>query len=117
MINIRVSGDGTGDFATIAEALLAVPYDCEAVIEIGPGVYREKLFAEKRRLTLRGAGADRTRVVWGDGGKLPHPDGRPTHTFRSYTAFLGGECVTVEDLTIENDAGPGSAVEIGRAHV
>ena len=110
MINIKVSGDGTGDFATIAEALLAVPYDCEAVIEIGPGVYREKLFAEKRRLTLRGAGADRTRIVWGDGGKLPHPDGRPTHTFRSYTAFLGGECVTVEDLTIENDAGPGSAV-------
>ena len=110
MINIRVSGDGTGDFSTIAEALLAVPYDCEAVIEIGPGVYREKLFAEKRRLTLRGAGADRTRIVWGDGGRLPHPDGRPTHTFRSYTAFLGGECVTVEDLTIENDAGPGSAV-------
>ena len=110
MINIRVSGDGTGNLATIAEALLAVPYDCEAVIEIGPGVYREKLFAEKRRLTLRGAGADRTRIVWGDGGKLPHPDGRSTHTFRSYTAFFSGEQLTVEDLTIENDAGPGSAV-------
>ena len=41
MINIQVSGDGTGDFVTIAEALLAVPYDCEAVIEIGPGVICE----------------------------------------------------------------------------
>ena len=47
--------------------------------------------------------------LWGR-GKLPHPDGRPTHTFRSYTAFFSGGSVTVEDLTIANDAGPGSAV-------
>ena len=46
--------------------------------------------------------------MWGDGGKLPHPDGRPTHTFRSYTAFFSGERLRVEDLTIENDAGPGA---------
>ena len=43
-----------------------------------------------------------------DGGKLPHPDGRPTHTFRSCTAFFSGERLRVEDLTIENDAGPGA---------
>ena len=36
--------------------------------------------------------------------KLPHPDGRPTHTFRSYTAFFSGGNVTVEDLTIASDA-------------
>lgn len=68
------------------------------------------MVCEKRRITLRGAGADATRLVWGDGGRLPHPDGRSTHTFRSYTAFFSGEQLTVEDLTIENDAGPGSAV-------
>ena len=110
MLNITVARDGTGDFASIAEAVLAVPYDCEAVVTIGPGVYREKLVCEKRCITLRGAGADKTRLVYGDGGKLPHPDGRPTHTFRSYTAFFSGESVTVEDMTIENDAGPGRAV-------
>ena len=106
MLKITVQRDGTGDFTTISEAVLAVPYECEAEIEIGPGIYREKLVCEKQNITLRGAGADQTRVVWGDGGKLPHPDGRPTHTFRSYTAFFSGENLTVEDLTIENDAGP-----------
>ena len=110
MLNLTVAQDGSGDYASISEAVLAVPYELEAEITIGPGVYREKLVCEKRRITLRGAGADATRLVWGDGGRLPHPDGRSTHTFRSYTAFFSGEQLTVEDLTIENDAGPGSAV-------
>ena len=110
MLNLTVAQDGSGDYASISEAVLAVPYELEAEITIGPGVYREKLVCEKRRITLRGAGADATRLVWGDGGRLPHTDGRATHTFRSYTAFFSGEQLTVEDLTIENDAGPGSAV-------
>ena len=110
MLNLTVAQDGSGDYASISEAVLAVPYELEAEITIGPGVYREKLVCEKRRITLRGAGADATRLVWGDGGRLPHPDGRSTHTFRSYTAFFSGEQLTVEDMTIENDAGPGSAV-------
>ena len=104
MLNLTVAQDGSGDYASISEAVLAVPYELEAEITIGPGVYREKLVCEKRRITLRGAGADATRLVWGDGGRLPHPDGRSTHTFRSYTAFFSGEQLTVEDLTIENDA-------------
>ena len=110
MLKLTVSQDGSGDFSSISEALLAVPYELEAEICIGPGIYREKLVCEKRVLTLRGAGADATTLIFGDGGKLPHPDGRPTHTFRSYTAFFSGGSVTVEDLTIANDAGPGSAV-------
>ena len=110
MLKLTVSQDGSGDFASISEAVLAVPYELEAEICIGPGIYREKLVCEKHALTLRGAGADATTLIFGDGGKLPHPDGRPTHTFRSYTAFFSGGSVTVEDLTIANDAGPGSAV-------
>ena len=88
--------------------MLAVPYEEEALVQVGPGIYREKLVCEKRCITLRGAGADKTKLVWGDGGKLPHKDGRPTHTFRSYTAFFSGETLCVEDMTIENDAGPGA---------
>ena len=108
MLTITVAQDGSGDFASIAEAVLAVPYEEEALVQVGPGIYREKLICEKRCITLRGAGADRTRLVWGDGGKLPHKDGRPTHTFRSYTAFFSGGTLCVEDMTIENDAGPGA---------
>ena len=113
MLKLTVAQDGTGEFASISEAVLAVPYDLEAEITIGPGTYREKLVCEKRCITLRGAGMDATRLVFGDAGRLPHPDGRPTHTFRSYTAFFSGEELTVEDLTIENDAGPGG--EVGQA--
>ena len=91
-------------------AVLAVPYACAAEIRIGPGVYREKLVCEKQDITLIGAGMESTRIVWGDGGSLPHPDGRPTHTFRSYTAFFRGIELRVRDLTIENDAGPGAKV-------
>ena len=114
MLCITVAQDGSGDFASISEAVLAVPYDCPAQIRIGAGIYREKLVCEKKDIALQGAGADCTRLVWGDGGKLPHPDGRPTHTFRSYTAFFSGERLRVEDLTIENDAGPGAAAKRNR---
>ena len=110
MLNITVAADGSGDFASVSEAVLAVPYACAAEVRIGPGVYREKLVCEKQDITLIGAGPDKTCIVWGDGGRLPHPDGRPTHTFRSYTAFFSGERLRVEDLTIENDAGPGAQV-------
>lgn len=108
MLTVTVAQDGSGDFASIAEAVLAVPYKEEALVQVGPGIYREKLVCEKRCITLRGAGADKTKLVWGDGGKLPHKDGRPTHTFRSYTAFFSGETLCVEDMTIENDAGSGA---------
>ena len=113
MLTITVAQDGSGDFASVSEAVLAVPYDCRAEIHIGPGTYREKLVCEKKDIALLGAGMDRTRIVWGDGGRLPHPDGRTTHTFRSYTAFFSGEGLRVENLTIENDAGPGA--EVGQA--
>ena len=88
MLCITVAQDGSGDFASISEAVLAVPYDCPAQIRIGAGIYREKLVCEKKDIALQGAGAD--------------------CTFRSYTAFFSGERLRVEDLTIENDAGPGA---------
>ena len=43
MLKLTVSQDGSGDFASISEAVLAVPYELEAEICIGPGIYREML--------------------------------------------------------------------------
>ena len=68
MLTINVAPDGSGQFTTISEAVLAVPYDCPAVIRIAPGIYREKLVCEKKDITLAGAGMDATRLVWNDGG-------------------------------------------------
>ena len=48
MLTITVAQDGSGDFASVSEAVLAVPYDCRAEIHIGPGTYREKLVATIR---------------------------------------------------------------------
>ena len=67
MLTINVAPDGSGQFTTISEAVLAVPYDCPAVIRIAPGIYREKLVCEKKDITLAGAGMDATRLVWNDG--------------------------------------------------
>ena len=53
MLTINVAPDGSGQFTTISEAVLAVPYDCPAVIRIAPGIYREKLVCEKRISPLR----------------------------------------------------------------
>lgn len=50
MLNITVAADGSGDFASVSEAVLAVPYACAAVIRIGPGVYRESWSAKSRIL-------------------------------------------------------------------
>ena len=61
MLTVTVAQDGSGDFASIAEAVLAVPYEEEALVQVGPGIYREKLVCEKRCITLRGAGADKTK--------------------------------------------------------
>ena len=66
MLCITVAQDGSGDFASISEAVLAVPYDCPAQIRIGAGIYREKLVCEKKDIALQGAGTDCTRLVWGD---------------------------------------------------
>ena len=51
MLHLTVAQDGSGDYASVSEAVLAVPYELEAEIVIGPGIYREKLVCEKRCIT------------------------------------------------------------------
>lgn len=94
-----------GDFLTISEALLAVPYNTKATIYIAEGIYQEKIFCEKKNITLIGAGPDKTIIQWGDFGFKLHPDGRKYGTFRSYTAFFAGRVVTVKNLSIMNTSG------------
>ena len=103
MLELTV-GNGR-DFLTITEALQAIPYDTSATIRIDAGIYEEKVFCEKRDITLIGAGPDETIIRWADYGYKPHPDGRKYGTFRSYTAFFGGERLTVKALAIENTSG------------
>lgn len=104
MLELYVAPDGEGDFSTISEALLAVPYNKNATILIAEGIYEEKIFCEKKNITLIGAGANKTIIKWHDHANKIHSDGRKYGTFRTYTAFFGGRVVTVKDLSILNTA-------------
>lgn len=104
---VVVAADGSGDFATLGAAVQAVARQPGARILLRNGVYREKIFCDAAALTLQGESRDGVRLVWADAARDPHPDGRLTGTFRSYTAFFTGEQIRVRSMTIENAAGPG----------
>jgi pectinesterase len=104
---MKITVGPEGDYHTIAEAVEAVPYNEEAVIEIAAGTYHEKLFIEKRNITLAGSGRRRTIIEYDDGANDTMPDGTRRGTFRSQTVFLGGEKCRVTNMTIRNTAGEG----------
>ena len=97
-----------GDYSTITEAIQAVPYEEEAVIHIGEGIYKEKIFSEKSNITFIGDGIDKTILEYDDGAFDIMEDGSKKGTFRTYTAFFGGKKTVVKNMTIANTAGDGS---------
>ena len=109
MLEIKVAKNG-GDYAVIQEAIDAVPYEESAVLTIGAGVYREKIFCEKKDITIIGAGIDETVIDFDDYANEIMLDGTKRGTFRTYTAFFGGKKVTVRNVTIKNSAGDGRVV-------
>ena len=113
MLGIKVSKDGSGDYCTIQEALDSIPYDVEATITICEGIYREKIFSDKRSLRIKGEG--KVLITWSDGAKELLSDGFKRGTFRTYTAFFSGERVEIEGVTISNSAGSGKDVGQGIA--
>ena len=111
MFRLTVSKDGRGDYFTIQEAVNAVRYSESAEITIREGIYREKLFSEKKNITLKGEG--NVFITWNDGARELLSDGFKRGTFRTFTAFFSGEKVTLENLTIQNCAGIGR--DVGQA--
>ncbi len=75
------------------------------VLELGPGEYRCKAMVTVPGLTIRGAGAGKTRLVWGDFAKKNDALGREYNTFRTWTLAVCADGVTIADLTVANDAG------------
>ena len=107
MITINIARGG--DCYSINEALNGIPYREAGTLTFGEGVFHEKVFCEKKDIIFKGSGMNKTVITWADGAGTQHFGGDKMGTFRSYTAFLGGERVTVEDMTIINAAnyGPG----------
>lgn len=74
-------------------------------IRLGRGVWHIKLKISTEGLTIRGAGIDETIIVWDDYALKTADDGKELNTFRTWTAAVVSDHVTLEDLTIRNDAG------------
>lgn len=75
-----------------------------SVIHLGPGVWRQKVMITTPGLRLVGSGAESTALVWGDYAKKPDAQGREYNTFRTWTAAVCADDVSMEDLSIVNDA-------------
>ncbi len=72
-------------------------------IRFAPGIYRQKTMIHTEGLTLIGAGADVTVLVFDDHANKPHPIGGEYNTFRTYTLAVCADHVTMRDLSIVND--------------
>ena len=91
----------------LMEAIAALPKDDTPVtLQLEAGEYREKCVLSRPNTTLVGAGADKTRIVWGDGAFEILEDGMKRGTFRTATMLIDGDSVTMKNLTVENDASP-----------
>ncbi len=106
-----VAKDGSGHFTTIQDAMARIGMgspDRPATIYVRKGVYRELVYAqrEKRYVRLIGEDPENTILVYGLHANMTGLDGRKIGTFRTPTLYLDADDFTVENMTIQNDAGP-----------
>lgn len=75
-----------------------------ATIQLAAGVYRQKTVIRTPGLTLVGAGAEDTVLIYDDYAKKLDEQGREYVTFRTYTLAVCADGVTMKDLSVVNDA-------------
>lgn len=119
---IFVAQDGSGNYKTIQEAVDALrAYSPEHnIVHIKNGIYHEKVTvpAWVTNVTFSGESIDSTIIVWEDySGKFFSKDTvnnkKKMSTFNSYTVYVHGNDITIENLTIKNAAGRvGQAVSL-----
>lgn len=76
-----------------------------SVIHLSAGVYRQKAVIRTRGLTIVGAGAGQSRIVYDDYARKRGEDGFELITFRTYTLAVCADGVRMENLSVINDAG------------
>lgn len=107
-----VAADGSGDFTSIQDAIMAAPHSATPtnrwVIFVRPGIYRELVYVQRERGSIRlvGAAAESTVITYHLHAKLVGFDGKPIGTFRTPTVVVDGDDFFAENITFENAAGP-----------
>ena len=79
------------------------------VIRLAPGTYREKIHVPRETppFKLLGSAEGKSRIVWSDNAETPDKQGHPIGTFRSSSVTIESDDFTAENITFENDHGPG----------
>jgi pectinesterase len=111
LLTAVVATDGSGDFTTIQAAMARIGMgspERPATIYVRKGVYRELVYAqrEKRYVRLIGKDPESTILVYGLHANMTGLDDQKIGTFRTPTLFIDADDFTVENMTIQNDAGP-----------
>lgn len=112
---ITVSKDGSGDFSSIQRAVdsIAAGLDESTVILVREGVYDEKVVINKPHLRIVGESREGTVLTHSDYAKMLFDDGTEQGTFCTYTLLVCADDVTVENMTVRNDADSGK--DVGQA--
>ncbi|MDE6622389.1 MAG: pectin methylesterase [Lachnospiraceae bacterium] len=111
MQTMIVSKTDSGTFRSLQDAVLAVPDNRSEWVRIlvSPGIYEEKVWIRKENLEIIGHSPANTIFRWGDGAKKPRPNGCGEYgTFNTAVLLLAGQNIHLENITVENTAGPGS---------
>jgi pectinesterase len=104
-IRLTVAQDGSGEYRTIQEAVMAVRdfMQVSAVIFIKNGTYKEKLLipSQKTNITLLGESREGVVITYGDYSG----DADKHSTYTSSTVRVQANNFTAENITFENSAG------------
>lgn len=115
--HFTVAKDGTGDFISVQEAIMAVPdfRKEQTVIFIHNGTYKEKIILpdSKTNVLLLGESAAGTILTFDDFAQKPNRFGEEMGTTGSSSFFVFGSDFSARNITFANTAGPvGQAVAI-----
>lgn len=86
------------------------PFNEPIHLVLEPGTYRQKLRLKHDHLVITGHSRSDTVLVYGDYALKIHEDGKLYNTFRTPTVTIYGNDVELRNLSVVNDAGPGSLV-------
>ncbi len=103
LYDVKVSLDGTADFASIQQAIDSAPdNDQPYVVYIQNGVYQEKLHITRPNIYLIGEDRDKTIITATTANSMLDDQGNKFGTFGSRTVAIDAKGFSARSLTIEN---------------